>query len=79
MDGIWVAAWWIVCAILAIAYAVISVVMMRYRAKKEETFVANVVAGKKVFSPERYSKMEAYEMTNGSSVISPQRPGRTYV
>ena len=77
VDKVWVAAWFIVCALLAIFYAIMSIIVTRFRAlavKNAEPFVQ--VSGKKVFSPERYSKMEAYEMTNGSTGNTPQRPGR---
>ena len=56
---------------LAIAYAVVSFVTFRHRARKTGEGFGN--AKGPVFSPERYSKMEAYEMMNGSRENSPPR------
>ena len=66
--------WWVVCGVLAIVYAVASFVTFRYRAKKAGEAFGN--AKGPVFSPERYSKAEAYEMMNGSRGYGPPRPGR---
>src|SRR5271155_1473339 len=71
VSGIYIIAWWVVCAVLAIAYAVVSFVTFRQRAKKTGEGFGN--AKGPVFSPERYSKMESYEMMNGSRENSPPR------
>lgn len=74
VSGIYVVVWWVVCGVLAIAYAVASFLTFRHRARRTGEVFGN--AKGPVFSPERYSKAENYEMMNGSRGYTPPRPGR---
>ena len=68
VDWKYVILWWIICGLLAITYAIASVMAVRYRAKKVGEPFGNVTGG--VFSPERYKRAETYEMNNSNRIIS---------
>ena len=68
VDWKYVILWWIICGLLAITYAIASVMTVRYRAKKVGEPFGNVTGG--VFSPERYKRAETYEMNNSNRIIS---------
>lgn len=70
VDWKYVILWWIICGVLAIGYAVASVVTFKYRAKKAGEPFGNTNG--KMFSPERYKRAESYEMM-GSNTNSPRR------
>jgi hypothetical protein len=67
IDWKYVILWWIICGLFAIAYAIASIMTLRYRAKKAGEPFGSATGN--VFNPERYKRAEAYEMDTSNRSI----------